>query len=285
MRIGLILVRHPVERQSSITPEVARLLSQRGVEVDRLYPDEEAVDLGRLGVEHDLYVLKSGTETALSLAGALHEAGANILNPYPVAAACRDKVLATQLLRIAGVPLPETHVAARPEHFEPLLREGPLVLKPSRGSEGRGIRIVRTAGELADVETSGPLIAQRYKEPTGRDRKLYRIGDRVFGVKRAWPARTYEEKVGEPFQLNEELREIVWRCGTAFGIDLYGVDVVESDRSYVVDMSSFPGFKGVPDAAALLADYLYEAGRRALGAIAPPLYEETAPSPTQPSVR
>jgi ribosomal protein S6--L-glutamate ligase len=285
MRIGLILVRHPVERQSSITPEVARLLSQRGVEVDRLYPDEEAVDLGRLGVEHDLYVLKSGTETALSLAGALHEAGANILNPYPVAAACRDKVLATQLLRIAGVPLPETHVAARPEHFEPLLREGPLVLKPSRGSEGRGIRIVRTAGELADVETSGPLIAQRYKEPTGRDRKLYRIGDRVFGVKRAWPARTYEEKVGEPFQLNEELREIVWRCGTAFGIDLYGVDVVESDRSYVVDMSSFPGFKGVPDAAALLADYLYEAGRRALGAIAPPLYEETAPSRTQRSAR
>jgi ribosomal protein S6--L-glutamate ligase len=285
MRIGLILVRHPVERQSSITPEVARLLSQRGVEVDRLYPDEEAVDLGRLGVEHDLYVLKSGTETALSLAGALHEAGANILNPYPVAAACRDKVLATQLLRIAGVPLPETHVAARPEHFEPLLREGPLVLKPSRGSEGRGIRIVRTAGELADVETSGPLIAQRYKEPSGRDRKLYRIGDRVFGVKRAWPARTYEEKVGEPFQLNEELREIVWRCGTAFGIDLYGVDVVESDRSYVVDMSSFPGFKGVPDAAALLADYLYEAGRRALGAIAPPLYEETAPSPTQRSAR
>jgi ribosomal protein S6--L-glutamate ligase len=285
MRIGLILVRHPVERQSPIMPEVAQLLSQRGVEVDRLYPDEEAVDLGRLGVEHDLYVLKSGTETALSLAGALHEAGASILNPYPVAAACRDKVLATQLLRIAGVPLPDTYVAARPEHLEPLLNEGPLVVKPSRGFEGRGIRIVRTAEELAGVETSGPLLAQRYKEPSGRDRKLYRIGDRVFGVKRAWPARTYEEKLGEPFQLNEELREIVWRCGTAFGIDLYGVDVVESDRSYVVDMSSFPGFKGVPDAAALLADYIYEAGRRALGAIAPPLYKETAPSPTQPSVR
>jgi ribosomal protein S6--L-glutamate ligase len=275
MRIALILVRHPVERKSPIMPEVARLLSQRGVDVDCLYPDEEVADLARLRVEHDLYVLKSGTETALSLAGALHEAGANILNPYPVAAACRDKVLATQLLRIARVPLPDTYVAARPEQFEPLLEQGPLVVKPSRGSQGRGIRVVSTARQLAGVEAGAPLLAQRYKEPRGRDRKLYRIGDEIFGVKRTWPARTYEEKVGEPFALTEELREIVWRCGTGLGIDLYGVDVIESDRPYVVDMSSFPGFKGVPDAAALLTDYIYEAGRRALEGAAP----RSAPAP------
>jgi ribosomal protein S6--L-glutamate ligase len=271
MRIGLILVRHPVERESPIMPEVARLLSERGVDVDPLYPDEEAADLGRLRVEHDLYVLKSGTETALSLAGALHACGASILNPYPVAAACRDKVMTTQLLRAAGVPLPDSYVAARPEQLKPLLERGPLVVKPSRGSQGRGVHVVRTAAELAEVKAGAhPLLAQRYKEPKGRDRKLYRIGERVFGVKRTWPARTYEDKLGEPFPVSDELREIVWRCGTAIGIDLYGVDVIESDCAYVVDMSSFPGFKGVPDAAALLADYIYEAGRRALEGVAPP---------------
>jgi ribosomal protein S6--L-glutamate ligase len=276
MRIGLILVRHPVERESPIMPEVAQLLAQRGVDVDRLYPDEEVADLNCLRIAYDLYVLKSGTETALCLAGALHAAGATILNPYPVAAACRDKVITTQLLRNAGVPLPETYVAARADQLEPLLMEGALVVKPSRGSQGRGVHVVRTLPQLAEVENGGgPLLAQRYKEPKGRDRKLYRIGDRLFGVKRTWPARTYEEKLGEPFAVSEELREIVWRCGAALGIDLYGVDVIESDRPYVVDMSSFPGFKGVPDAAALLADYIYEAGSRALEGIAP----QSAPVP------
>src|SRR2546425_8664481 len=39
------------------------------------------------------------------------------------------------------------------------------------------------------------------------------------------------------------------RCGRAFGIDLYGVDIIESEgMPYVVDMCSIPGFKGVPDA-------------------------------------
>jgi ribosomal protein S6--L-glutamate ligase len=271
MRVGLILVRHPVERESPIMPEVVRLLSERGVDVDRLYPDDEVADLGSLQVEHDLYVLKSGTETALGLAGALHACGASILNPYPVAAACRDKVVTTQVLRAAEVPLPDSYVAARPEQLEPLLEQGPLVVKPSRGSQGRGVRVVSTASELADVEAGGPpLLAQRYKEPKGRDRKLYRIGEQIFGVKRTWPARTYQDKLGEPFPVSEELREIVWRCGIALGIDLYGVDVIESDRPYVVDMSSFPGFKGVPDAAALLAEYIYEAGRRALEGVAPP---------------
>lgn len=126
------------------------------------------------------------------------------------------------------------------------------------------------------MDAVGPLLAQRYKEPKGRDRKLYRIGERVFGVKRTWPVRSYEEKLGEPFPVSEELRQIVWRCGAAFGIDLYGVDVIESDRPYVIDMSSFPGFKGVPDAAALLADYIYEVGRRAVEGVESP---SLVPSP------
>ena len=51
---------------------------------------------------------------------------------------------------------------------------------------------------------------------------------------------------------------------TMFGIDLHGVDIIESEgQPYVVDMSTMPGFKGVPDAPLHLAEYFYDAAKRA----------------------
>lgn len=244
-------------------PDVAQLLVERGAEVEIIDAEERVTNLSALVPEHDLYVLKSGTEAALSVAGALEAAGAAVLNPYPVAAACRDKVVASKVLAAAGVPVPETYVTARPRALAPLLDRGALVLKPYRGSQGIGVRVVTTRRELDQIHEGGPILAQRYHKPRGRDRKLYRIGDEIFGVARVWPARTYEEKLGEPFTVEPELRELVLRCGQAFGISLYGVDVVVAERPYVVDMSSFPGFKGVPRAPERLADYIYRAARRA----------------------
>ena len=62
------------------------------------------------------------------------------------------------------------------------------------------------------------------------------------------------------------------RCGRAFGIDLYGVDIIESEGTpYVVDMCSIPGFKGVPDAPRVLAEYFHGAAERAMrGELAAP---------------
>src|SRR5207247_717071 len=131
---------------------------------------------------------------------------------------------------------------------------------------GRGVRIVRSAAELAEVpyDRHAPVFAQRYHAPEGRDRKLYVIGDRLFGVKKVFPCRTEAEKHGESFALTPELRDIAARCGWAFGIDLYGVDIVESEGTpYVVDMCSIPGSKGVPAAPRVLAECLYSAAERA----------------------
>jgi ribosomal protein S6--L-glutamate ligase len=258
-RVALLL------KRGSGFHEVVPLLERRDLDVAVVYPDDELVDLTTLRPEHHLYVLKSRTPAALSLGGALHAAGAATLNPYPLAAACRDKIVASQLLRRAGVPLPDTYVAGDASRLAPLLASGPLVVKPHRGSQGRGVQVVRTTEELAAANgDGGPVFAQRFHAPRGRDRKIYRIGEDVFGVKRVWPARTRAEKLGEPFVVEGELREIALRLGDALGIDLYGFDIVLSeDGPFVVDFSPFPGFKGVPDAPTLLADYIERAARGA----------------------
>lgn len=266
MRICILMAKHPPERKSPIMPEVIRLLEARGATVDVLHPDDQLVDLAEVRVEHDLYVLKSGGDAALSLAGALHAQGAAILNPYPVAAALRDKVVSTRILQRAGVRVPDSWVTRDPASLAPLLEAGPLITKPYRGSQGRGIRVVRSAAELggADLADGGLILAQRYHEPDGEDRKIYCVGGRLFGVSRVWPPKSYDDKLGKPFTISPELADVARRCGDAFGVDLFGVDVVVSGGvPFVVDMQGFPGFKGVPDAAEHLAAAILGAARRA----------------------
>lgn len=262
LRIAFLLVRHPARRRRPIIPEVIRLLTERDVVVDRVYPDEEPAPW--TGVEHDLYVLKAKTEAALRLAESLHARGAATLNPYPVTALCRDKIATARTLAAAGILMPPTYVERDPMRFAPHLERGPLILKPYRGSQGRGVQVVLNVDALSAVPAGEPLMAQRYLRPDGRDHKIYRIASDCFCVRRTWPTRTYADKLGEPAELDASLLELTLRCGTALGIDLYGVDVIFHRGSpYVVDISSFPGFKGVPDAAAKLAEYIHAAAMAA----------------------
>ena len=280
MKIAILMFRHPPTRMSPIMPEVVRLLTEWGEEVDVICPEEQLIDVSRVRVEHDLYVLKSGSELALSLAGALHAAGATILNPYPITAILRDKVITSHILRRAGIPYPETFITMQPKHLAPLLDDGPLVIKPYRGSQGRGVYVIWDTDQLDNINHDGGLVfAQRYHPPQGHDLKIYMIGGQVFGVKRVWPAHSYEQKLGEPFTVTPEVHDIALRCGSAFGLELYGLDIIlNEDKPYVVDMSSFPGFKGVPDAALRLADYIYTAGQRVHNGepLLPKMMQETA---------
>ncbi|PYX80680.1 MAG: hypothetical protein DMG70_22825 [Acidobacteria bacterium] len=271
LRIGFLLP-HYSPKSASLMPAVVEALAESGAIVEVIHPVEGILDLSKVRVEHDLYVLRHTSGLSLSLAGALHELGAVIVNPYPVSAALKDKIVASRTLEAAGVPTPAAYVASQPQQLLALLDLGPLVVKPYQGAGGHQVRIIRTPAELAEVNCGRePVFAQRYHANDGRDRKIYAIGGRLFGVKKVFPRRTEEEKYGEPFTLSPELREIAVRCGRAFGIDLFGVDIIESEGvPYVVDMCSIPGFKGVPDAPRLLAQYFYAVAEQAARAEVPP---------------
>src|SRR5262245_15453306 len=262
MKIGVITKREKAHKAGSVMEEAANILRTRGVTVESIYHEDSLLDVARIEADYDLYLLKSGTESALSLAGVLHAAGARIINPYLTVVAMRDKIISTKMLQSAGVPLPETWFASKPEQLAGLLKEGRIVVKPFwAASQGRGVQIIATEDELSNVTgEDGVIFAQRYYQPDGRDHKLYVIGDRVFGVRRVWPPKTLEDQLCEAFEVPDEMREIALGCGRAFGVGLYGVDLITSGgKPYVVDINTFPGFKGVPNAAELLAAFIEEA--------------------------
>ncbi|PYO78799.1 MAG: hypothetical protein DMD67_04275 [Gemmatimonadetes bacterium] len=267
LRIGFLFKRPYRAGFVSVFPKAMQALAEAGVVVDVIACNERLIDLSTVRVEHDLYVLRQISGVSMSLAGALHAQGAAIVNPYPVTVALRDKVIAARILEADGAPVPATYVVSQPDLLAPLLNRGPLVLKPYDGTCGSGVHVVRNEADLLAeprLPNKPPILAQRYHPPQGRDLKIYVIGERLFGVRKVFPARTEAEKYGEPFTPTAEQADIALRCGRAFGIDLYGVDLIESDgQTYVVDMSSIPGFKGVPDAPLHLASYFRAAAERA----------------------
>jgi ribosomal protein S6--L-glutamate ligase len=272
LRIGF-LTRSFSPQTRSYVPLVMRALADLGALVDVVHPPARAIDLSQLRVEHDLYVLKQMSGLAVSLAGALNAQGAALVNSYRATLALSDKIVAFRILQRAGISTPETYAATHPQMLAPFLETASLIVKPYRGSDGHGIRIVSSAAELVEMpKGKEPVFAQRYLPPEGPELKMFLIGGHVFGVKQESRGNAEAEQHREPFTPTAEQSRIVRRCGEAFGIDLYGVDVIESGgTAYVVDMNSIPGFKGVPDAPLRLAKYFYAAAERVVRG--EPLYE------------
>ncbi len=261
--ITLIMRRDRLLRPGHLIPMLIGHLQRCGARVGLIDPDVEPVSLHDLrSSDVDVYVLVSPTEAALSLAGALERVGGVLVPSYAVAAGCRDKIVQTTVLADAGLPVPASWLTVHPEALAGELTWGPLLVKDPRGSRGQGLHLARRRDELWRLTCGTPWLVMRYHDADSPDLKLYRIGDEVCGVARVFPAHSMADKVGRPLDVTAELRDLALRCSDAFGTTVCGVDVISSDgRLWVVDMSSFPGFKGVPDAAARLARLIFERAR------------------------
>lgn len=269
MKLYFLLVRRVPPVPSPILLEVFDNLRRRRFEVEAGIAEEMVQRPDRLRVDYDLYLLKSHTELSLTLAGVLHAQGARILNPYPNCLATQNKIVASRLLRAAGVPTPPCWVTGDLRLLRPLAEQKPLILKPYLEHRGRGLRIVRNPRELEAIPPPDtPVLVQEFIEGTGEDLKLYVVGEEVFAVRKKFSPASFTQP-GQPCPVSEEMREITRGCGQVFGLGLYGVDIVEDSRGFwVIDVNAFPGYKGVPRAAPLIADYIegYATGRLDLSA-------------------
>jgi ribosomal protein S6--L-glutamate ligase len=94
----------------------------------------------------------------------------------------QDKIKQTALFKLAGIPHPRTRVFYGPRQKSRITHyfEFPFIAKIPRGSAmGRGVFLVRNAGELDDYcNVKGPAYIQEYL-PIDRDIRVVVIGGRV----------------------------------------------------------------------------------------------------------
>jgi tetrahydromethanopterin:alpha-L-glutamate ligase len=199
----------------------------------------------------------------LGVLHALRELGVLVWNDARAIEHCVDKSMTSFLIARAGVPTPDTWaIEGREAALLIAQREtvrAPLVLKPLFGSQGRGLRLIRAATDLAPEEAvAGVYYLQRYVGQSGQEHSDFRAfisGGRVVAAmrRRAFHWVTNVKRGGQPeaAQLSAELAELAIRAAAAVGADFAGVDIlVGSDgRPYILEVNSMPAWQGLQSVA------------------------------------
>lgn len=251
--VAFLLGKRP--RASTIFPEVLDRLAAAGVDTSVHLPHDEQLDHGVVG-SADLVVHRGLNAAAMELVADLHAAGASLINPYAGVLGLVDRV--AMLRALDGLPVPATRVVGTWPEVADAAGERRCVVK-SAGGPGRGQSIVvGTAEDLRiDRGLEPPFLVQDYVVAGEFDHKLYLVGDQVRGLLKPSPLAVGHTTQGAAFTPDQSLITLARAVRERVGLDFLGVDVlVSEDGPVVVDVNDFPGYRGVEDAAELVAAHL-----------------------------
>ena len=195
----------------------------------------------------------------LGILHALRELGVMVWNDARAIERCVDKSMTSFLLARAGIATPDTWAvqdldAARRIVAREAAR-GPLVLKPLFGSQGRGLRLIRTADELPPPgDIAGVYYLQRFVgvERDGfHDFRLLVSRGRVVAAMMRHSAEwiTNIKRGGRPVTVvaNDDTKALAVRAAAAVGADFAGVDILydRDQRPSVLEVNSMPAWSGL----------------------------------------
>jgi glutathione synthase/RimK-type ligase-like ATP-grasp enzyme len=257
MKLFFMLAYYSRNDPNPVLVEMFQHLRNGGAQVELGFAEHGGWDINHLPLDFDLYILKSRSSFWWDFAAMVHQQGKRTLNPYPSCVTVQNKLLTTQLLHTSGVTVPRTWMTGSVDFLRQLAERHPLILKPVQGMRGQGIHIVRTPDDINDLpEFTQPMLIQEFIPSTGGDIKVYAIGEQLYAVRKTFSENSFMDK-GTPYPINDELRELMLKCGQALNISLYGVDVLESSEGFVVvDVNLFSGYRNYPNAARLLATHI-----------------------------
>ena len=212
----------------------------------------------------DAFVPRTGSDTTMFARAIIRQMestpGVVAINSSDAIMAARDKLLAHQLLAAGGVAFPKTVLARQPSDVAKMVRlvgGPPVILKLLSGTHGKGVMLGKDLDEIqASLETvwalNQTLLIQEYVDhDPGVDIRVLVVGGRVLGAMKRkaqlgrFRANVHQGALVEPYPLTEDLEWLALQAAEIMGLDIAGVDLVETPNGFlVIEVNSAPGFQG-----------------------------------------
>ncbi len=168
-----------------------------------------------------------------------------------------DKVRTSCILNANKIPTPNTYITSNIKDlkkFKDNFNDKPCVCKPIFGSQGKGLEILDDKNVHPDYNSLNNVyyLQEFLAHPEGKfiDWRLFVIGNKVIASMTrqgdTWINNVAHGAKCEPFEPNDEMKNLAIESSLALGMNYSGVDIMLSKNGYTVtEVNSIPAWKGL----------------------------------------
>jgi tetrahydromethanopterin:alpha-L-glutamate ligase len=204
----------------------------------------------------------------------LKELGIPVINSPESIAKAANKHASSFLFQRNGIPTPITLVTnSMHEAIDALSSFTRAVVKPVFGYKGIDVERVEDNDNgrrrlKALLEKNAFLYMQEFIPNPGRDIRVFVVDNKIVGsIYRIAPAGGWINNLSKggsakPCILTDEQKRLGLKASKVIGAVYVGVDIIEGDKDYVIEINGTPSGKGIFEACGVdvtmkIAEYLY----------------------------
>ncbi len=181
----------------------------------------------------------------------------------------RDKLRSLQILARAGLGIPKTAFASSPKDKDidsviEAIGGAPCVVKLLEGTQGIGVILAENQKAAKSVieaflKLDASILVQEFiKESRGADIRVFVVDGQIVGaMKRQAKEGEFRSNLhrggsATVIKLTNEERSTAIKAAKKLGLDIAGVDLLQSDRGpLVMEVNSSPGLEGIEGATGI----------------------------------
>jgi tetrahydromethanopterin:alpha-L-glutamate ligase len=203
----------------------------------------------------------------------LEELGIAAINSPDSIAKAANKYVSSYIFRKNGITTPRTVVTNCPDEALFALESfGRCVTKPVFGYKGIGVECLKNneSGILKLkklMEMNGLVYLQEFIPNPGRDIRVFIVNNKVMGSiyriapEGSWINNLSQGGTAQVCKLTDEQEKMSLKASKVIGTTYAGVDIIEGDKPYVIEINGTPSGKGIFEATGVdvttgIAEYL-----------------------------